>query len=98
MGFRFSKRVKILPGVSLNISKSGISTSIGPRGAKVNTGKRGTRATVGIPGTGVSYSEKISGPGTAPAASSTPQCAGLTFLQLLGIGVIVLFVVIWVFG
>ena len=34
MGFRFSKRIKILPGVSINLSKSGVSASVGPRGAK----------------------------------------------------------------
>lgn len=55
MGFRFSKRVKILPGVSLNFSKSGVSTSIGPRGAKVTIGHGKVRETVGIPGTGISY-------------------------------------------
>ena len=57
--FRFSKRIKILPGVSINLSKSGVSASVGPRGAKINIGKRGVRANLGIPGTGMSYSTKI---------------------------------------
>jgi len=60
MGFRFSKRIKILPGVSINLSKSGVSASVGPRGAKINIGKRGVRANVGLPGTGMSYSTKLS--------------------------------------
>ena len=55
MGFRFQKRVKILPGISLNFSKSGVSTSLGPRGAKVTIGHGKVRETVGIPGTGISY-------------------------------------------
>ena len=55
MGFRFQKRVKILPGVSLNFSKSGVSTSLGPTGAKVTIGHGKVRETVGIPGTGISY-------------------------------------------
>lgn len=59
MGFRFRKSVKVLPGVKLNISKSGISTSVGRRGATVNFSKRGTRTTVGIPGTGISYSTMV---------------------------------------
>lgn len=59
MGFRFRKSVNVLPGVKLNISKSGISTSVGRRGATVNFSKRGTRATVGIPGTGISYSTMV---------------------------------------
>lgn len=59
MGFRFRKRIKIAPGVRLNISKSGVSTSLGVRGASANVGKRGVRATVGIPGSGVSFSESL---------------------------------------
>ena len=59
MGVRFRKSIKVLPGVRLNISKSGISTSVGKRGATVNFSKRGTRATVGIPGTGISYSTMV---------------------------------------
>jgi hypothetical protein len=55
MGFRFSRRIRILPGVWLNLSKSGVSTSNGGRGAWSTFGKRGTRTTVGIPGTGISY-------------------------------------------
>lgn len=57
MGFRFQKRIKVLPGVRLNISKSGVSTSLGGRGATVNIGKNGVRTTVGVPGTGLSWSE-----------------------------------------
>jgi len=55
VGWRFSKRVKVLPGVSLNLSKSGVSTSIGGPGAKITIGHGKVRETVGIPGTGVSY-------------------------------------------
>jgi len=55
MGFRFRRRLRIMPGLSLNISKSGISTSIGGRGATFNISKHGTRTTVGLPGTGLSY-------------------------------------------
>ena len=32
MGIRFTKRVKLLPGVTLNISKTGASVSVGPKG------------------------------------------------------------------
>jgi len=57
MGFRFRKSIKLMPGVRVNISKSGPSVSIGGRGATVNIGRKGTRTTVGLPGTGLSYSE-----------------------------------------
>ncbi|MCS6924493.1 MAG: DUF4236 domain-containing protein [Candidatus Binatia bacterium] len=55
MGFRFFRRVKLAPGITLNLSKSGGSLSFGPRGAKLTIGPRGQRATVGIPGTGIFY-------------------------------------------
>lgn len=48
--------MKLLPGVRLNIGKSGPSVSIGGRGARVTVGDKGTRTTVGIPGSGLSYS------------------------------------------
>lgn len=59
MGFRFRKRIKILPGLYINLSKSGASASVGTKGATVNIGKNGVRGTVGIPGTGISYSENL---------------------------------------
>ena len=59
MGFRFRKSIRLLPGVRLNISKSGFSTSVGRPGATINIGKRGVRGTVGLPGSGLSYSEML---------------------------------------
>jgi hypothetical protein len=56
MGFRFRKRIKIAPGISLNLSKSGVSTSLGGKGFTINIGRGKTRTTVGLPGTGLSYS------------------------------------------
>jgi tetratricopeptide (TPR) repeat protein len=46
---------QILPGLRLNLSKSGMSVSVGGRGAHYTVGPRGTRATLGVPGTGLSY-------------------------------------------
>lgn len=51
---RFHRSRSIVPGVRLNLSKSGPSLSIGPKGAKVNIGQHGVRTTVGIPGSGLS--------------------------------------------
>ncbi len=61
MAWSFRKRVKVLPGLWLNFSKSGISTTIGTKGASMNFGKRGVYGTVGIPGTGLYKREKVSG-------------------------------------
>jgi endonuclease YncB( thermonuclease family) len=75
MGFRFSKSVKIFPGVRVNLGMRGVnSVSVGKAGASLNIGKKGTRATVGLPGTGLSFSEKLgrkARPGAPPQKSST---------------------------
>ncbi|MDP9266349.1 MAG: DUF4236 domain-containing protein [Chloroflexota bacterium] len=55
MGFRFFRRMRLLPGVSVNLSKSGASLSFGVRGAHYTVGPRGRRVTVGLPGTGMYY-------------------------------------------
>ena len=47
MGFHFRKSIKLLPGIRLNLSKSGVSASNGKPDATVNISKRGTRGTVG---------------------------------------------------
>ncbi len=60
MGFRFQKRISVLPGVKVNLSKSRISTSVGGKGATVNVGPDGRpMVTVGIPGTGMSYRQQL---------------------------------------
>lgn len=60
MGWSFRKRVKIIPGVHLNFSRSGISTSIGVRGANVTIGNNGTFLNMGIPGTGIYNRHRLS--------------------------------------
>lgn len=57
MGFRFFKRIKIAPGITMNMSKSGASFSFGPKGMKYTVGPKGTRTTFGIPGTGLYYTQ-----------------------------------------
>lgn len=71
MSFRFRRSVKLMPGIRLNVSKSGISASVGVPGATVNIGRRGVRGTVGLPGTGLSYTETLA----KPMPSSAPQSA-----------------------
>jgi len=62
MGVRFQKRIRIFPGVYINLSKSGVSASVGGKGATVNVGSTGRRmVTIGIPGTGLSYRAPITG-------------------------------------
>ncbi|GIX42403.1 MAG: hypothetical protein KatS3mg129_2136 [Leptospiraceae bacterium] len=59
MGFRFHKRIKIFPGVTLNLGKKSASISIGTRGAKFTIGPGRKHVTVGLPGTGLFYTEKL---------------------------------------
>jgi len=61
MAWSFRRRIKIIPGVHLNLSRSGVSTSIGVRGANVTIGKSGTYLNTGIPGTGIYQRHKLSG-------------------------------------
>jgi len=67
MPFRFWRRIRIAPGVTLNLSKGGASVSVGRRGAHLTAGRRGRRATVGIPGTGLFWSRRLDGGGREPA-------------------------------
>jgi hypothetical protein len=55
MGWRFQRRKKLLPGVTLNVSKRGPGLSFGRRGARVSVGRRGVTATLALVGTGLSY-------------------------------------------
>ena len=59
MSLRFRRRIRILPGIYINLGKNGISTSIGPRDANVNIGKNGVYLNTGIPGTGITNREKL---------------------------------------
>jgi hypothetical protein len=59
MGWRFQRRRKLLPGVTLNVGKRGGSLSFGRRGAKLNVGRRGVTGTLTLLGTGLSYVKRL---------------------------------------
>src|ERR1700744_6062492 len=80
MGFRFQNRISILPGVRINLSKSGASASLGPRGADVNIGRDGVTTNAGIPGTGLSYRQKVGKGGKTGWFGILALVAGLGFL------------------
>ena len=74
MSWRFYRRVQVVPGLTLNFSKSGVSFSFGGRGARYTIGARGERLTFGIPGTGLFYThEKRKSHGSSPPRSSSGQ-------------------------
>lgn len=59
MGLRFRQRIKLAPGININLGLGGASLSLGGPGASLNIGRKGVRGTVGVPGSGLSYSEQL---------------------------------------
>jgi len=55
MAIRFWRRVRVFPGVTLNISKTGLSLTFGIRGARRTVGRGRRSFSLGIPGTGLFY-------------------------------------------
>lgn len=80
MGLRLRKSIKIMPGLKINLSKSGASLTVGKAGACVNVSKRGTRATVGLPGTGISYSTQVSAHTSTRRATSKAAATPISAL------------------
>lgn len=69
MGFRFSKTIKVAPGVKMRLSTKSVGLSAGGRAGRVSVNsRRGASASVSIPGTGIYYG--VGGKGGRKAASS----------------------------
>lgn len=60
MAWSFRRRIKIIPGVHLNFSKSGITTSVGVKGASMTFGKSGSYLNTSVPGLGIYNRQKLS--------------------------------------
>jgi hypothetical protein len=85
MGLRFRRRIRIAPGLRLNLSKSGPGISLGGPGASLSFGPQGPHIHAGIPGTGIHYREKLPrrggrrparGPADPGGASGRPPQGG----------------------
>ena len=59
MSVRFQKRIRLVPGLWLNLSKTGYSITIGCRFVKLNMGRRGIYLTGSLVGTGLSVRKRI---------------------------------------
>lgn len=70
MAWNYRKRIKIAPGIHLNLNKGGVSTSIGPKGSKISIGKDGVYLNTSFPGTGLYSRKKILGTRTSTPRSS----------------------------
>jgi hypothetical protein len=75
MGWRFRQSFTVIPGLRLNLSKSGLSASIGGAPLTLNVGPRVVMGTASLPGTGLSYRHHFSNPSDhqPPISSPGPQ-------------------------
>jgi len=80
MGWRFRKSFKVIPGLRLNLSRSGLSASIGGAPLTVNIGPHGITGTESIPGTGISYREHLNfaQPGRETPVAPSPDEHGIS--------------------
>lgn len=89
MTFRFQRRIKIMPGLRLNVSKTGFSWTVGTRGASVTAKDGHLTGNAGIPGTGLSYRERLDLP-----SGKQDQVAKKTQLESSGSGLPSVFVML----
>jgi len=92
MAFRFQRRIKILPGLRLNVSKTGISWTVGTRGASVTARDGKLTGNVGVPGTGMSYRKRLDLPDAEreePQVTEPANRTGLLLFIVFVIGVMV---------
>ena len=54
-GLNFRKSIRLLPGLKVNLSKSGASFTVGPRGAHVTVGRGRPKLSLDLPGTGIYF-------------------------------------------
>jgi hypothetical protein len=55
MPVRFQRRIRLSPGIYLNLNKKSVSTTFGRRGIHLTVGPKGSRTTIGLPGAGLYY-------------------------------------------
>lgn len=65
-GVRLQKRIRVLPFLWINLSKSGYSVSIGSKWVKLNIRRGGVWLTGSLVGSGISYRKKL------PKSNKTP--------------------------
>ncbi len=97
MALRFNKRIKIAPGIKINVGSKGItSTTVGGRRASTNVGKKGSHLSASIPGTGLSTRTNLSGKKPAATRETPPvgnKPASGYVLGFFGICAIVAFLI-----
>jgi hypothetical protein len=83
LGLWFQRRIRVLPGVHLNVSLSGVGVSVGGRGFHAGVTARGQRyVSAGLPGTGLSV-RQYSLVNSSPRLSFWPLAIGAAILAVL---------------
>jgi hypothetical protein len=85
MPLRLFHRVRVAPGLRVNLSKTGVSLSVGRKGAWYTSGRRGQRVTAGWPGTGLFWMQQLP-PSPVPRARHR---VALAIMALFGISMLV---------
>lgn len=93
MSLRFRRSFKLLPGIRLNLGKTGIGLSAGFKGLHVGINSHGQRYTsAGIPGTGLSmreYSKRSPRPSQHPQPDQqTADLTGVAWGIAIGLAVL----------
>ena len=87
--FRFQKRIQLMKGFRLNVSRSGVGGTVGGRLARFGVTAHGQAyQSASIPGTGISMRRNL-GP-ARPAGNSTPQSTPRLSWWPLAIGAVIL--------
>ena len=90
MALRFQRRIKIAPGVRLNLGLHGAGVSVGRRGLHVGLNRRGMYTSAGIPGTGLYAVHHFHAPGEphlqvrGGGSGSRAGCFMLALLVVIG--------------
>jgi len=83
-GLRFQRRIRVLPGVHLNVSLSGVGVSVGGRGFHAGVTARGQRyVSAGLPGTGLSVRQYSPVQNSTPKLRLLPLVIGVAILSVL---------------
>jgi hypothetical protein len=92
-GLRFQRRIRVLPGVHLNVSLSGVGLSVGGRGFHAGVTARGQKyVSADLPGTGLSVRQYESPP--QPRAFQGKSIAGISPRPAFSHGVWIAFIVL----
>ena len=83
-GLRLQQRIRVLPGVHLNVSLSGVGVSVGGRGFHAGVTARGQKyVSAGLPGTGLSVRQYGPVQHSTPRLSFWPLAIAVGFLAIL---------------